>query len=106
MKYPLLSSFALAIALCAGSALVPTVAQARGGVVIYAPSAPPPLRVETIPPPRAGFVWINGSWDWVRGSYHWNRGHWVPARRGYHYVAPRWERSRHGWHRVNGRWGR
>lgn len=106
MKHPILSSLALAFALCTGSALAPTPAQARGGVVVYVPVAPPPLRVERVPPPRAGYVWVDGSWGWSRGAYHWNRGHWMHARHGYRYVAPRWVQDRRGWHRVDGRWGR
>ncbi|WP_291191889.1 hypothetical protein [Dokdonella sp.] len=106
MQRPILSSLLLAAALGAGCLLNAAPAQARGAVVIYAPSAPPPMRVERMPPPRAGYVWIDGSWAWSHGRYHWNRGHWVRARHGYHYAPPRWERDRHGWHRSGGYWRR
>ena len=79
--------------------------------VIIAPSAPPPARVETIPPPpvagtrvmywRPGHWWWDGtSWSWSEGEYVerptpqavWEPGHWVQRPTGgYIWVDGRWE---------------
>lgn len=106
MYRSILSPLALALALAAGCAFGTSTVQARGGVVIYAPIAPPPLRAERIPPPRVGYVWIGGSWGWSHGRYHWNRGYWARDHHGRRYVAPRWEQDHRGWHRRDGYWGR
>src|SRR5206468_1301667 len=45
------------------------------------PFAPPPARVEIIPPrpPNAGTVWIDGEWEWNGTKWGWQYGHWVVA---------------------------
>ena len=60
---------ALLLGLCmaASAVAVPTIASA--GVSVDIDIAPPPLRVETVPPPRVGFVWAPGYWDY-RGHDH------------------------------------
>jgi hypothetical protein len=72
--------------------------------VIYANIAPPAVRVETVPPPRAGYVWVNGNWHWSHHRYNWRKGHWMRARHGYRYVEPRWERDGRRWRYYDGRW--
>lgn len=107
MQRTILSPLVLALALTGGCVFgISPSAQARGSVVIYAHSAPPPLRIERMPRPRMGYVWIDGSWSWSRGRYHWDRGHWVRARPGYHYAPPRWTHDRHGWRHSRGHWHR
>ncbi|SEL58233.1 YXWGXW repeat-containing protein [Roseateles sp. YR242] len=32
-------------------------------------------------PPTAGFIWIEGFWDWRGGRRTWVDGHWGPPRR-------------------------
>src|SRR5271167_2121479 len=51
---------ALLLGLCmAASALtMPTIASA--GVVVDIDIAPPPIRIETVPPSRVGYVWAPG----------------------------------------------
>lgn len=98
----LLLAGALAV-LGAGAAYTPP-AEARVAVSIYAPIAPPPLRVERVPPPRVGYVWAPGYWGWGHRRYVWHAGHWVHARRGYHYAAPRWEHEGNRWRYYDGRW--
>lgn len=104
MHRPILSSLILAAALVAGGTLGAAPAQARGAVVVYATSAPPPLRVERIPPPRRGYVWIGGSWEWSHGRYRWAPGYWTHVRPGYHYAPARWVHGRNGWYRERGHW--
>ena len=68
--------------------------------------APPPPRMEVLPPPRVGYVWAPGQWEWVGGRHAWIGGVWMPARPGYVYHGPEW-RQRHGhWVYYEGRWGR
>ncbi|WYX34857.1 hypothetical protein WJ966_25765 [Achromobacter xylosoxidans] len=58
------------------------------------------------PPPRVGYVWAPGHWEWVGGRHAWIGGVWMPARPGYVYHGPEW-RQRHGhWVYYEGRWGR
>ncbi|MCP1118913.1 YXWGXW repeat-containing protein [Robbsia andropogonis] len=44
--------------------------------VIVARPAPPPLRVEVAPPPRVGYAWVRGHWQWDGRAYAWVPGHW------------------------------
>ena len=81
-------------------------ALARSSVDFYVGFAPPPLRVEYVPAPRVGFVWVPGYWDW-RGNRHvWVKGHWEKARPGYRYREPRWEQRDGRWYLERGRWDR
>lgn len=106
MQRSILSPLLLSLAVALGCTLAPSPAQARGGVVIYAPMPPPPLRAERRMPPRMGHVWVGGAWVWSHGRYHWRGGHWMRARHGHHYVQPRWEHTHRGWHRRDGYWRR
>jgi len=58
-------------------------------VEVQAP--PPALRVETVPAPVTGQVWVPGYYDYRDGHYAWVAGHMEPERAGYVYVAPRYE---------------
>lgn len=33
-------------------------------------------------PPVAGYIWIDGFWDWRWGRRTWVAGHWGPPHRG------------------------
>jgi hypothetical protein len=70
--------------LVAGSITAPAVSQARVDVDINI--APPPPRVEVIPPPRGGYVWAPGYWRWEGHRHVWVPGHWARVRVGYHWV--------------------
>lgn len=79
--------------------------------VIVAPSAPPPPRVETIPPPtgsepsalywRPGhWEWNGANWAWASGTYVqrpapqavWQPGHWIQQPTGgYVWVEGHWQ---------------
>ncbi|WZB73867.1 YXWGXW repeat-containing protein [Achromobacter insuavis] len=89
-----------AVVLSLGALSVPGVAQA--GVAISIDVAPPPPRVEVVPPPRVGYVWAPGHWEWVGGRHAWVGGVWMPARPGYVYHGPEWR----GRGIDEGRWGR
>jgi hypothetical protein len=99
---------AFCTALCAlGAAtgsLVCTPALAQ--TIIVAPSAPPPMRVEAMPPPRAGYAWDNGHWRWEYGRYVWVPGHWQTVRVGYRWVPGHWVPAGRGWRWIDGHWAR
>ena len=52
----------LGLSLAGSGLLAPVVASAQVGVDITV--APPAPRVEVVPPPRVGFVWAPGYWEW------------------------------------------
>jgi len=76
------------------------------GAQIIVDHAPPPPRDERVPPPRHGYVWAPGHWEWRHGNHVWVRGTWLRERRGYVYHAPNWvERDGH-WVMERGGWRR
>ncbi|MGO9515309.1 MAG: hypothetical protein ACLP2F_16945 [Steroidobacteraceae bacterium] len=95
---------ALFMSLCiAGSAmLVPAVGSA--GVAIGITVAPPVAPVEVVPPPRVGFVWAPGYYEWNGSAHVWVPGRWVGARPGYHWVPDRWDHRGGYWHHYEGHW--
>ena len=90
-----------AIAL-AGAGALNTNAFAR--TVIYADVEPPALRVEAVPAPRDGYVWVNGHWYWSHHKYAWREGRWARGRHGYNYVPSRWEHEGNRWRYYDERW--
>jgi YXWGXW repeat-containing protein len=68
--------------------------------------APPLPKAERAPPPRDGYVWGAGYWEWSKNSYYWVPGHWVIERRSAHWVADHWEQAGSQWHYVAGHWER
>ena len=72
--------------------------------------APPPVRYEPVPPPRAGYVWAPGHWRFVNDRYVWMGGQWVQARPGYRFVPDSWESvfdgGRQQWRYQPSRWDR
>jgi hypothetical protein len=92
-------------AIVLGASLVATAAYAQN--VIYVPTAPPPPRVEVIPPPPANQVetWQKGYWRWDGQQYAWNEGHYVAApRTGAVWTPGAWEQRPEGWVYVQGHW--
>ena len=72
----------------------------------YGPTeGPPPPPHEVIGvPPVAGYIWIDGFWDWDGDRYAWRTGRWEPPRPGYRWVPHRWDREGTHWQRHGGRW--
>jgi len=96
------SLWALAVAAPLASLSLPSMA----GVDLIVKIAPPAPRVEVVPPPRVGFVWAPGYWNWNGRSHVWVAGTWVPERRGYVYVRPTWVQHNGEWHLTRGNWAR
>ena len=80
--------------------------QQAGGSENFPAIAPPPVRVETVPQPRAGFVWAPGYWDYRGHDHIWVGGRWVHERPGFRWVPDRWEQRGPHWHHAQGHWER
>jgi hypothetical protein len=51
--------------------------------------APPPAKVETIPPrPGSACAWLDGRWEWVEEAWQWTNGGWVQPPAECHYAPP------------------
>jgi hypothetical protein len=86
-------------------------------IVVLAPSVgavvevfinvpPPPLRYESPPQARKGYVWAGGHWNWVNNRHVWTRGHWERERTGQFYHPNRWVEREGRWTNERGRWDR
>ena len=74
------------------------------GITITGGTPPPVMRDEPIPPPRAGYAWIPGYWNWQSGSHVWVSGRWERQRTGYVYAEPVWREGPKGWELHRGGW--
>jgi hypothetical protein len=98
-------AFVLGLVVAASAITAPTIASA--GVMIDIDVAPPPVRIETVPAPRVGYVWAPGFWEWRGHEHVWVEGHWMNERRGYHWVPDRWDhRGGSHYHYEPGHWVR
>lgn len=79
---------------------------AHAGVAVDIDIAPPAPRVVVAPPPRAGFVWAPGYWNWNGRSHVWHDGYWVRERRGSHWVPDAWVSRGPHYHFQRGHWER
>jgi hypothetical protein len=94
----------LAGLLLAACVVAPDQRHDAGGIVMV---APPAARVEIIgAPPTAGYVWMDGYWNWVGDRHEWVPGRWVAPHPGHHWRTYRWVRQGDGWHLKPGRWVR
>lgn len=67
--------------------------------------APPSHRVEYGgPPPVAGYVWIDGFWNWGGSRHEWVPGRWEAPRSGHYWVPHRWKRDGEHWRQHGGQW--
>jgi hypothetical protein len=98
------NALVVTLGLIAGAAAWPHPAFAETEIVTD--TAPPSPRIEHAPPPRDGYVWAAGHWEWNRRAYAWVSGTWILERRAAHWVADRWEQVGSQWHYVPGHWER
>ena len=101
IKSKLVAAAALTLGL---AAIAPTQALAQVGVSLVIGNAPPPPRFESLPPPRVGYVWAPGYWNWDGYRHVWVGGHWLPERSGYRYHPAEWVRVDNGWRLSQGGW--
>jgi IPT/TIG domain/WXXGXW repeat (2 copies) len=66
--------------------------------------APPGPREEKMDPPRKGFVWVRGHWDWKGSKWDWVPGRWERERAGKKWREVRWELRDGYYTRVDGDW--
>jgi hypothetical protein len=101
------AAIAAAIAIVGFTSLAaPETSEARVYADIAIQVAPPPLRYEPVPPPRVGYVWVPGYWNWHHHRHVWVGGTWVRARHGYAYYPHRWEQRGDRWYLERGYWDR
>jgi hypothetical protein len=93
----------LSVCMALGAIAAPGLASA---IVVDVDVAPPPVRVETVPPARVGYVWAPGYWEYRGREHVWVGGRYIRERRGYHWVPDRWEQRGPHWHREAGHWER
>ena len=98
--------YAAAMLALSAAAFAPAIATAQVGVSVVIGQAPPPPRFESVPPPRVGYVWAPGYWDWRGNRHQWVSGSWLVSRPGYVYTQPRWVEHDGRWHREAARWDR
>src|ERR1041384_4392978 len=72
-------------------------ALAQINISINLGEAPPAPRYEVVPPPRSGYTWAPGYWQWQNERHVWSQGHWIQSRPGNYWVADRWD-ARDGRH--------
>lgn len=101
LKSKLIAAAALALG---AAALAPTTALAQVDFSLVIGNAPPPLRYESLPPARHGYVWAPGYWRWDGYRHVWTAGHWLRERPGYHYNPSQWVRVDNGWGWREGGW--
>jgi hypothetical protein len=82
------------------------IAPAAQAVDIFVNVAPPALRHEVVPAPRAGYLWAPGYWDWRSNKHYWVKGHWEKERAGYFYHQPQWAQRDGRWVMERSRWDR
>ena len=86
--------------------LLPCAAVAQVNVTISVGEAPPPVRYEIVPAPRAGYLWAPGYWNWDGSQHAWSSGHWERNRRDYVYLQPQWHQEGERWRLEQGGWKR
>ena len=71
--------------------------------------APPPLRVEPVPPPPSpAHEWVPGHWQWNGAQWVWRPGHYLRRPTPVSYWVPaEWVATPRGrWRYVPGHWAR
>jgi hypothetical protein len=83
-----------------------TIPAAGANVIVEIEVAPPPARVEVVPPQRTGYVWAPGYWRWEGRRHVWIPGRWIKERPGHHWIADRWVNKNGRYYFEPGRWER
>jgi hypothetical protein len=95
---------AAALIAVVGSAFMPLPAAAQVGVSVVIGNRPPPPRYEALPPPRAGYVWAPGYWNWDGYRHVWAPGRWERVQRFREYRPAQWRQGPNGWVLDRGGW--
>ena len=95
----------LAAIVVAGSLALPALGEARVNVDINI--GPPVMRVETAPPPpRAGYLWAPGYWNWAGNRHVWVAGRYIAPHHGFVWVPDHWVQHGPRYRFVPGHWRR
>ena len=70
----------------------------------YPTAAPPAPRYQRPARGKAGFVWVQGHYDWRGGAYVWTKGHWERAKAAKVWVPGSWAAQNGRWVWSPGRW--
>lgn len=70
----------------------------------YVAVAPPKPRPETVPPPRPGYLWATGYWEWSDHRHQWRPGLWLAERPGYRFRPAHWAQRDERWYLERERW--
>ena len=84
--------------------LIPAPAMAQVSVNIFTSQPPPAVRYEANPPPRSGYLWTPGYWNWNGQRHDWVQGRWVAMRSGQQYQRAEWLHENEGWRLREGSW--
>jgi hypothetical protein len=79
---------------------------ANAEVSIYFSVPPPPVRVEVVPAPRHGYIWVPGYWDLYHDNHVWRKAHWEQERHGYYYAPSAWVHHGDRWELHRGHWNK
>lgn len=85
----------------------PSVQLAQATVEVIAPSAPPAVREEVVPPPPSATVtWEPGFWSWSGANWQWVSGHYVerPSPQAVWEPGHWTQAANNGWLWIQGRW--
>lgn len=95
-------------ALVAATLVTPVMPSVAAPASVFIRIGPPPPRNEAVPPPRRGYDWSPGYWNWNNGRqrHHWVAGSWMRSRPGYVYAQPSWVERGGRWEQRRGTWSR
>ena len=105
MKLKSITLALLSLGIFSGAMMLGALPAQAGVNVDFVIGVPPPEpRVEHVPEPRDGFVWISGYWRWEGDRHVWTEGHWERERHGYEYRPAHWDRDGDNWRFRDGGW--
>jgi hypothetical protein len=93
-------------AICLGGCVATVRAPAPAYYGVEVDVAPPPPLVVEVPPPRAGFVWAPGYYNWNGHQHVWVEGRFIAERPGYRWAPDHWEQHNGRWRFAKGHWER
>jgi hypothetical protein len=93
-----------ALTLASGALGFATIGQAARIVDVEIGVAPPPTRVEVVPPVREGYVYEQGHYGWDGQQYVWIGGQFILDRPGHVYQPYVIEQRGERWHFRAGHW--
>jgi hypothetical protein len=71
----------------------------------YPTREPPAPQADPVPPPKSGYIWVYGNWDWQKGvGWKWTAGHWERKKAKKAWKAGYWELRGNRWFWVSGEW--